>query len=131
MSVNAWTNRGRTFAHLFFACLAFLSNVALRAEVRLPAIFADHMVIQRDMPLHLWGTASGGAPVTVTFRGETEHAAANSLGRWSLYLRPGAAGGPFELFVQGGNTITVKDMLVGDVWIASGQSNMEFPWRRE
>jgi sialate O-acetylesterase len=127
MSMNAWTNRGGTFAHLFFACLAFLSTVALRAEVSLPAIFADHMVIQRDMPVHLWGTASAGDPVTVTFRGETEQAAADSLGRWSLYLRPGAAGGPFELSVQGGNAITLKDVLVGDVWIASGQSNMEFP----
>jgi sialate O-acetylesterase len=125
--MNAWTNRGGTFAHLFFACLAFLSTVALRAEVSLPAIFADHMVIQRDMPVHLWGTASAGDPVTVTFRGETEQAAADSLGRWSLYLRPGAAGGPFELSVQGGNAITLKDVLVGDVWIASGQSNMEFP----
>lgn len=109
---------------LFLACLA---SVAAHAEVRLPAVFADHMVVQRDVPVHVWGHASPNEAVAVIFRGETGHAAADDLGRWSLYLHPGEAGGPFELQVQGTNKIAIQDVMVGDVWIASGQSNMEFP----
>jgi sialate O-acetylesterase len=98
-----------------------------RAEVRLPALFADHMVIQWDMPVHVWGSAAPNEAVTVVFRGETELANADELGRWSLYLRPGSAGGPFQMQVTGTNKIVLEDVLAGDVWIASGQSNMEFP----
>jgi sialate O-acetylesterase len=104
-----------------------LSVLTARAEVRLSTLFADHMVTQRDMPVHVWGYAAPKEAVTVTFRGEIEHAAADELGRWSLYLRPGKPGGPFELQVTGTNRIVLQDVLVGDIWIASGQSNMEFP----
>jgi sialate O-acetylesterase len=65
--------------------------------------------------------------VSATFRGETKSTIADTLGRWSLYLSPGEAGGPFQLEIKGTNTITLNDVLVGDVWVASGQSNMEFP----
>ena len=98
-----------------------------RAEVRLPSIFADHMVVQRNLPVHVWGTAISNETVSVTFRGETQTTTTGPLGRWSVYLRPGKAGGPFSMEVHGSNTITLQDVLVGDVWIASGQSNMEFP----
>jgi sialate O-acetylesterase len=66
-------------------------------------------------------------PVSVTFRGETGRTTADGYGRWSVYLKPGKAGGPFSMTVRGRNTIVLEDVLVGDVWIASGQSNMEFP----
>jgi sialate O-acetylesterase len=110
--------------------LAWLASIAIgavRAEIRLPALFADHMVVQRDTPVHVWGYASPNESVTVAFRGETKKTDADALGRWSLYLGPGNAGGPFELVVQGTNRITLEDVLAGDVWIASGQSNMQFP----
>ena len=98
------------------------------------------MVIQRDLPVHVWGKAAPGEQVSVTFRGESQVATANPLGRWSVYLKPGAAGGPFDMTVKGmaaggsgGATeapIEIHDILIGDVWVASGQSNMEFPLER-
>lgn len=113
-----------------FFCLLFsfvLILPVLRAEVTLPNVIADHMVIQRDRPVHLWGKADPGETVTVHFRGEKASTIADKLGRWSIYLAPGSAGGPFPLTIQGKNTISFQDVLVGDIWIASGQSNMEFP----
>ena len=116
-----------------------LSLTAL-GQVTLPKVLSSHMVIQRDLPVHIWGTAAPGEGVQVSFRGETQGATAGTLGRWSIYLKPGAAGGPFELTVKGtpplgggeaaGQTITLDDVLVGDVWVASGQSNMEFAMRQ-
>ena len=76
--------------------------------------------------MHVWGMAAEHENVTVTFRGETKSTIADELGRWSLYLSPGEAGGPFPLTVKAANTIVLNDVLVGDVWVASGQSNMEF-----
>jgi len=99
---------------------------AARAEVRLPALISEHMVVQRGTPVHVWGTAAPAETVSVSFRGETQRAAADELGRWSLHLRPGGAGGPFEMEVQGSNRIVFRDVWAGDVWVASGQSNMEF-----
>lgn len=101
-----------------------------RAEVRLPAILTDHMVIQRGLPVHVWGKAAPGENVAVTFRGETKSSMADDAGRWSVYLTPAEAGGPYEISVKGKNTITLTDVLVGDVWIGSGQSNMEWPLSR-
>lgn len=116
----------------FHGCLVLLSAliaIPAYANVRLPALFADHMVIQRHEPVHVWGDAAPGEAVTVAFRGVERSTAADSLGRWSVELPPGGAGGPFVLTVRGANTITIRDVLVGDVWIASGQSNMGFPLR--
>ena len=115
--------------------LALMPVAALPAQVVLPTILTSHMVIQRDLPVHVWGMATPGQGVTVTFRGETRTTQAGALGRWSLYLKPGAAGGPFQLSVKGEpvaasaapeQPITLDDILVGDIWVASGQSNMEF-----
>ena len=105
----------------------FVSPMPLRADVTLPALLADHMVMQRGFPVHVWGMAAPQEVVTVTFRGETKSGTADGDGRWSVYLSPGEAGGPFPLIVKATNTITLNDILVGDVWVASGQSNMEFP----
>jgi sialate O-acetylesterase len=98
-----------------------------RADVRLPALLDDHMVVQRDLPVHFWGDAEPGEQVSVAFRGETRAVVADKLGRWSIHLPPGKAGGPFEAVIQGANMIMLHDILVGDVWVASGQSNMELP----
>jgi sialate O-acetylesterase len=112
---------------LFFV-VPFLCTAAV-GEVTLPSVLADHMVVQRGLPVHLWGTAAPHENVAVTFRGETKSASADELGRWSLYLSPGEAGGPFAMTVKAANTIELNDILVGDVWVASGQSNMEFPMK--
>jgi sialate O-acetylesterase len=111
--------------YVFFALLA--CAVTTKGEVVLPKILADHMVVQRQMPVHIWGWATAGEQVQVEFRGETKSTTANNLGLWEVYLKPGEAGGPFSLEVKGTNTIVHNDILVGDLWIASGQSNMEMP----
>jgi sialate O-acetylesterase len=106
-----------------------LLSVCVSAQITLPKVLSDHMVVQRDLPVHVWGMAEPGEQVSVTFRGETESTTATNLGRWSVYLKPGAAGGPFEMRIGSakGAPSTIHDILVGDVWVASGQSNMEFP----
>jgi len=112
--------------HLCLISLLLLSTCLLHAEVSMPRVLASHMVLQRDLPVHLWGWANAGEKVTVSFRGESRETQASELGQWSIYLPPGEAGGPFVLTVKGTNTLTLDDVLVGDVWVASGQSNMEF-----
>ena len=98
------------------------------AEVRLPKMISDHAVLQRDRPIHIWGWATPGAHLVAAFHGQSVASDADKLGRWSLYLRPEVAGGPYELAVSGdGAEVKVGDLLVGDVWFASGQSNMEMP----
>jgi len=120
--------------------MAMLPGAILSAQVTLPNILASHMVIQRDLPVHVWGLATPGQTVSVDFRGENRTAKAGRLGHWNVFLSPGAAGGPFQMVVKGvvggapdtatPQTITLDDVLVGDVWIASGQSNMEFAMRQ-
>ena len=78
-----------------------LPAAALCAQVTLPSILASHMVVQRDLPVHVWGMAAPGEGVSVSFRGETRSTKAGELGRWSVYLKPGAAGGPFQMTVEG------------------------------
>ena len=125
---------------LLFALLP----AAASCQITLPKVLSDHMVVERDLPVHVWGKASPGEEVSVTFRGETQNAFADPLGHWSVYLKPGTAGGPFEMAMQelpaGGwgaatpasrmQPTVIHDILVGDIWLASGQSNMEFPLSR-
>lgn len=110
--------------------VVLLSGTVASAQVTLPKVLSSHMVVQRDLPVHIWGMAAPSETISVTFRGETEPGVANELGRWSIYLSPGAAGGPFTLTVKGNDAaakaIVLEDVMVGDVWVASGQSNMEF-----
>ncbi|HET8548768.1 MAG TPA: sialate O-acetylesterase [Bryobacteraceae bacterium] len=111
--------------------VAVLIAPALLADIRVPLLISSHMVLQRDVPARVWGTASAGEAVTVRFRGQELHTTANELGRWSVHLWPGGAGGPFDLRIEGpANRIAIDDVLVGDVWVASGQSNMEWPMSR-
>lgn len=92
-----------------------------QAAITLPRVFGDHMMLQCDMPVPIWGTAAAGEHVTVTFRDQTKTATADAQGNWRLALDPLAAGGPDTLTVG----VTVfKDVLVGEVWLGSGQSNM-------
>jgi sialate O-acetylesterase len=100
---------------------------SLVADVRLPSLLTSQMVLQRDVPLHFWGMASPAEKVSVSFHEETQTTEADEFGRWSVYLKPVTAGGPFSLTVRGMNRIVLEDIWVGDVWIAAGQSNMELP----
>jgi sialate O-acetylesterase len=111
-------------------CLvAALLAPSATAAVSLPYLIASRVVVQRGLPVHIWGKADPGEAVTVAFRGAEGRSVADSGGRWSIYLPPGGAGGPFGMAIRGANAITFDDVLVGDVWVASGQSNMEWPIR--
>jgi sialate O-acetylesterase len=108
-------------------CTAALAAGAAEAAVSLPAVLGEHMVAQRDLPFHVWGKAAPGETVTVSFRDASRGTVADELGRFSVFLPPSAAGGPFTLTVTASNTIRLDDVWVGDVWLAAGQSNMEWP----
>jgi sialate O-acetylesterase len=97
------------------------------ASLWLPSIFSDHMVLQRDLPLPIWGTATPGAEVTATLAGKSATAKAGEDGSWKIQLPKLDAGGPFQLVVSSGEAKTSRsDVLVGEVWLCSGQSNMDF-----
>ena len=100
-----------------------------QAEVRLPKLFSDHMVLQQGLPLKVWGWAEPGEKVTVEFRKQKTTVTTPASGKWMVTLKAEAAGDPGTLTVIGKNTVTISDVLVGEVWIASGQSNMEFGMR--
>jgi sialate O-acetylesterase len=107
--------------------ICLLLTLRTSAEVSLPKLFSSHMVLQRDMPIHIWGSAAPEEQITVEFHGLTRAASADNAGRWSVYLPPQPAGGPFILSVRSSNTLQLDDILIGDLWFASGQSNMEMP----
>jgi sialate O-acetylesterase len=109
--------------------LLFCAFFALQAEVRLPRLLSDHMLLQRDVPVRIWGQADPGEQVTVRFLDQNVRTQADTLGRWKVFLQPLRAGGPFTLIIEGTNIITIQDVLVGEVWVASGQSNMAFSMR--
>src|SRR5579872_1644137 len=112
---------------LALGCGVLMPGVG-RADVRLPHVISDHAVLQRNRPIHVWGWSAPQAHVTAHFHEQTVGAVANALGEWSSWLSPERAGGPYTLTVSGdGPEVTVSDLLVGDVWVASGQSNMEMP----
>jgi sialate O-acetylesterase len=96
------------------------------ADVKLPAIFSDHMVLQRDAAVPVWGWADPGEEVTVSIAGQSKTATADKDGKWMVKLDKLSSGEPCALTVKGKNTLTVADVLVGEVWLGSGQSNMAF-----
>jgi len=103
-----------------------LAGLTAQADPTLAPLFQDHAVLQRDCPLPVWGRADPNEHVQVSFRGQTVGATAEADGRWIVYLEPlSAAIEPSELTVVGKTTLTIQDVLVGEVWLAAGQSNME------
>jgi sialate O-acetylesterase len=110
----------------FSLCL-LAATLPIHAEVSLPKLFSSHMVLQRDMPIHVWGSAAPGEAITVSFHDLSNTTTTDATGRWSLYLPPQPAGGPYTLTVRGTNSLQLDDILLGDLWFASGQSNMEMP----
>ncbi|MEM8782118.1 MAG: sialate O-acetylesterase [Planctomycetota bacterium] len=101
-------------------------RVELTTTLRLPAVLGDHMVLQRDKPLPVWGWAEPRAEVRVRFKGQEVSGVADAQGRWSVTLEPVAAGGPYAMDVEAGDErVAFEDVLVGEVWLCSGQSNMD------
>jgi sialate O-acetylesterase len=111
----------KTFIFLFIV-FSFCAN----ANVRLPKIFADDMVLQRNKLIPVWGWAEANEKIEIKFNRQTKTTKADKNGKWTIRLDAENAGGPYELYIKGRNTISIKNVLVGEVWICSGQSNMEF-----
>ncbi len=107
---------GRLLGFMTVAC-------ALHAAVKLPALISDHMVLQQGMPVRIWGAADPGESVKVDFQGQSVTVTAAANGKWTAWLKPLVSAGPLEMTI---NNSTIKDVLVGEVWLGSGQSNMEF-----
>ncbi|MDD5454227.1 MAG: sialate O-acetylesterase [Candidatus Ratteibacteria bacterium] len=106
-----------------------VSQVAF-CQVRLPRLISDGMVLQRDTNVKIWGWANAGEKITVNFNGKTYKTAAGKDGRWEVKLPQLKAGGPYTMEIKASNNITLKDILVGDVWVCSGQSNMDLTMNR-
>ncbi len=113
------------------ACWASSGSAQDSVTPLLHPLFQDHAVLQRDQPITVWGHAAPGTPVTVTFAAQNVTTQPDAAGRWRATLRPLAAGGPYQMTVRAGRrTQTLQDLQMGDVWLCSGQSNMELPvWR--
>ena len=107
--------------------LLFLITYQIRADIKLPKIISDNMVLQRGLNIPLWGWADPGEHIRASMGSHSSDAIANADGIWRLFLGPLDAGGPFELIFRGKNIVTVKNILIGEVWVCSGQSNMEMP----
>lgn len=101
-----------------------LFSLSASAQVRLPALVRDSMVLQRDTKLTIWGWASPGEKLTIRFNKRTYRATTDTNGKWAVQMNPTKAGGPYTMQISGSNTITLNEILVGDVWLCSGQSNM-------
>ena len=110
--------------------ILFFITQGLLGQVRVPKIFGDHMVLQRSQGVNVWGWAAPKEKVTVKFHNQSKQATTDKDGKWKVILDSEEAGGPFELTVSGkSSTVTFKDVMMGEVWICSGQSNMEWPLR--
>jgi len=104
--------------------LALMLFDKLSAQVRLPRLISDSMILQRDEKIKLWGWASPSEKITVRVNGKNYRTAADRTGNWSVVLPPRKAGGPYTMEINASNTITIRDIFFGDVWFCSGQSNM-------
>ena len=107
-----------SFSFIFSLFIIFSAT----AEIKLPALVSNGMVLQRDQNIKIWGWANIGEEVTVTFKNKKYTTKANVKREWSINIEPQKAGGPFKMLI---NKIEIKDLLIGDVWLCSGQSNME------
>lgn len=116
---------------LLLACLVLpLAGSEPAAGPLLSPVFGEHMVLQRDKPIRLWGWAKPGAAIQAAFAGKSTSVAAGADGRWEAQLAPPSAGGPYTLRIDGPQRLEFRDVLVGDVWLCGGQSNMEFDLAR-
>jgi sialate O-acetylesterase len=113
-----------------FWCFLLMSSLTTMAEVRLPQLVSDGMVLQRDTKIRIWGWASPGEKVKISFNKKTYTVKTDPDGKWIAMLGAMQAGGPFTMEIDAANHIRLKDILIGDVWFCSGQSNMVLPMER-
>lgn len=111
-------------------CLCLFIAVQLPGQIKLPRLISDGVVFQREIKLKIWGWASPKEEVTLNFKNKMYKATAGGDGRWALEIPGQHAGGPFDMTFKGRNEITIHDILFGDVWVCSGQSNMELTMER-
>ncbi len=119
--------------HIFASCLhgtILLTALSANATIRLPQLVSSHMVLQRGRNIKIWGWATPGEKVSIHFNGIKEKAVTGKDSTWTIVLPAMHAGGPYSMIVTGTNEITLKDILIGDVWFCSGQSNMVIPMER-
>jgi len=120
----------KIFKRAFIALICFLFTLSGSAEVKLPQLISNSMVLQRDTKLKIWGWASPGEKITIRFARRTYRTTTDKAGNWLILIPPMKAGGPYSMEISGNNRITVSDILVGDVWFCSGQSNMVLQMER-
>lgn len=111
---------------LWIAVFMLAMAAPLQAELKLANVFTDHMVLQRDLKNPVWGWDTPGTKVTVSLDGQSHSTQVDDSGRWQVKLDPLKAGGPHKLTIQGTSTREIQDVLVGEVWVCSGQSNMQW-----
>ncbi len=114
---------------VFVVVVSLCAVLGVFADVKLPAVIGDHMVIQQGMHVPIWGKADPGEDVTVTAGNDKATAKAGADGKWLVRLTPMSAGGPIDITVKGKNEIVLRDVLIGEVWVCSGQSNMQWTVR--
>lgn len=119
--------KGKIFIGLFV--LLFLNSLSSMAEIRMAKVFSDNMVLQRDQEVKIWGWAKPYEKIYISLQGKQYNGGADKSGEWSIQIPPTPAGGPYDLFIKGENTIHLRNILFGDIWICSGQSNMYFKVR--
>jgi sialate O-acetylesterase len=124
-------NRGMKCGLMAALATALLGSwgVSARADVSLSSVLSDNMVLQQKTPVRIFGKADPSEKVTVSIQGQSQTTTTDATGKWAVMLHPLKAGGPFTLAVKGKNAIELKNVLVGEVWVCSGQSNMEFALR--
>lgn len=113
-----------------FVLYCLLAFTIAAAQVRLPRLVSDSMILQRDARVNVWGWAQPGEKVTIGFNQKTYHATTGADGKWSVFLPSTKAGGPYDMKIDASNHIMLKDIMFGDVWVCSGQSNMELSLER-
>lgn len=120
----------KTFLGIILKCL-LLVNLSVYANIELPALVGSHMVLQQNSTINVWGKANPGEQIEITASWDnlTEKTTTQSDGSWNVQLHTTGAGGPYIILLKGENTIVLSDILLGEVWLCSGQSNMEFPFR--
>ncbi len=119
------------YLKIYLLTLFCIAQVQLRAEVILPRVIGSDMVLQRSKPLPIWGTAAAGEQVSVRFGKQSKSATADALGNWKVILDPLVASDkPVVMVVTGTNSIVLKNILVGEVWLCAGQSNMAYEMRK-
>ena len=130
MKTHCHTRRSQK-TRIILLVSALAGTLPAVADVRLPKIFTDNMMLQRDQPVRVWGWADAGEPVSVALAGTTVATKADDQGQWALELPAVKAGENLQLAVQGKNSLTLQNVIIGDIWVCSGQSNIEwaFGWK--